>query len=165
VAEIHAALQLGAEEIDTVLDHAALLEGGDEEVTKQLLASRRACGSAVMKVILETEALQAEKWVRHAAAVAMNAGADFIKSSTGKFGAGATPEAARWMMEAVRDFHGETGRVVGVKLAGGIRTSEQAAGYVQMVDEVLDRVWLTPERFRIGASSLLGDIVNTLRGE
>jgi deoxyribose-phosphate aldolase len=95
----------------------------------------------------------------------MNAGADFIKSSTGKTGVGATPEAARWMMEAVRDLHRETGRAVGVKLAGGIRTSEQAAGYVQMVQEVLGEAWLTPERFRIGASSLLDDIGKTLRGE
>ncbi len=155
--EICRALGAGADEIDTVLDHRAFLAGRRAEVSETLTASRTVCGGATMKVILETGALGSGALVREAAQLAMEAGADFVKSSTGKIAIGATPAAARSMMEAVADFRGETGKAVGVKLSGGIRTAPQALGYLALLEEVLGSAWLTPSLFRIGASSLLDD--------
>ncbi len=159
VGEIRRALEAGATEIDTVLDHRAFLAGRRDEVAEVLTASRTVCGDATMKVILETGALGSGALVREAAQLAMDAGADFIKSSTGKIAIGATPGAARSMMEAVADFHGRTGRRVGVKLSSGIRTAEQALEYLEMLGRVLGPEWATPALFRIGASSLLDDVV------
>ena len=158
VREIGEAIDAGADEIDTVMDHRAFLEGRAAEVRTQLEASREACGDRTMKVILETGALPDAGAIRRAAELAIDAGADFVKSSTGKVGPGVTSPAARAMCEAVRD----SGRSVGVKLSGGVRTSEQALGHLSTVDEVLGSGWLTPERFRIGASSLLVDLVRRL---
>jgi deoxyribose-phosphate aldolase len=163
VAEIRGALALGAEEIDTVLDHGALLGGHEAEVREQLESSREACGSAPMKVILETGALGSREAIARAACLAMDAGADFIKSSTGKITGGATLEAATVMIEAVRAHEAATGRRVGVKFAGGIRTAEAALEYLRVVGGVLGEAWLSPRLFRIGASSLLDDVVGRLR--
>lgn len=165
LAEIHAAIDAGADEIDIVLDRHALTSGRREEAGEDVARCKEAAGPAALKVILETGELGAADRVRDAAMVAMSSGADFIKSSTGKVGTGATREAARTMMEAVRDFHSETGRAVGVKVSGGVRTSKQAMEYLRMLREVLGEEWLTPERFRVGASSLLNDLVARLRTE
>lgn len=163
LAEIHAAVDAGAEEIDMVLDREAFMSGRKEEAGEEISRAKDAAGPAILKVILETGRLRSAERIREAAALAMAAGADFLKSSTGKTGTGATPEAAVAMMEAVRGFHEEGGRAVGVKLSGGIRTTDQAMGYVDMLEERLGRDWLSPERFRIGASALLDDLVARLR--
>jgi deoxyribose-phosphate aldolase len=163
LAEIHAALDAGADEIDIVLNREAFLSGRKEEAGEEISKSKEAAGSAPLKVILETGELASEERIRKAAMLAMSAGADFLKSSTGKVGTGATPEAALAMMEAVRGFHEQGGRAVGVKLSGGIRTTDQALGYIEMLEEKLGPDWLTPERFRIGASALLDDLVARLR--
>jgi deoxyribose-phosphate aldolase len=112
-----------------------------------------------LKVILETGELGSYDRIRQAAVLAMAAGADFIKTSTGKIGVGATPPATLCMMEAARDFFGETGRRVGIKVAGGVRTSEQALRYLVLLRETLGPDWMTPELFRIGASTLLNDVL------
>lgn len=163
VEEIAGALALGADEIDTVIDHEAVRAGRDEEARAQIAAAREACGAATMKVILETGALEDAATIRRAAMLAMDAGADFLKTSTGKAGEGATLAAAECMMAAARDFHRETGRAVGIKVAGGIRSAEQAIGYLMLLEEVLGEEWVTPERFRIGASSLLDDLLAEIR--
>ncbi len=157
VAEIRAAVDAGADEIDTVLDHAALVEGGEEAVLEQLIASREACPGRTMKVILETGALPDVGSIRQAAMVAVEAGADFVKSSTGQAAPGVTPEACRAMCEAIRDL----GRPVGVKVSGGVRTAKQALDHLAIVEEVLGSAWLTPARLRIGASSLLDALVSS----
>jgi deoxyribose-phosphate aldolase len=163
LAEIHAALDAGADEIDIVLDRQAFLSGRKEAAGEEISRAKEAAGSAVLKVILETGELESDERIREAAMLAMSAGADFLKSSTGKTRTGATPEAALVMMEAVRGFHGEGGRAVGVKLSGGIRTTDQAMGYMKMLRETLGEDWLTPDRFRIGASALLDDLVASSR--
>ncbi|MGH2691018.1 MAG: deoxyribose-phosphate aldolase [Actinomycetota bacterium] len=159
LAEIHSAIDFGADEVDIVLNLEAFLSGRRDQTTEEIERSKAEAGTAVLKVILETGELATENRIRDAALLAMSAGADFLKSSTGKIGAGATPEAALAMMDAVSDFHGQGGRAVGVKLSGGIRTADQALAYIQMLEERLGGEWLTPERFRIGASALLDDLV------
>ena len=163
VTEIRDAVAAGADEIDTVLDHRALVSGREQDVRAALAASRRACGERVMKVILETGALPSENHVRSAARVAIEEGADFVKSSTGKTALGVNVGSARVMMRAVRDMEAETGVAAGIKLSGGIRTVEQALGYARLFVEILG---VTPAqgRFRIGASSLLDDLVGSLVG-
>jgi deoxyribose-phosphate aldolase len=163
VAEITEAIRAGADEIDTVLDHRALLAGREADARAGLAASRRACGERLMKVILETGALPSEEHVRSAVRLAVEEGADFVKSSTGKAAPGVTPASAAAMMRAVRELETETGRKVGVKLSGGIRTAEQSLGYARLFQEVLGGR-PEPRRFRIGASSLLDDLVRTLAG-
>ena len=161
--EIREAIDRGAEEVDTVLDHAAFLEGRTARVRRELEASREAAGAATLKVILETGALASPEAVRGATLLAIEAGADFVKSSTGKREPGATPEAFRAMSEAVRDVGEATGQAVGVKVAGGVRTADVATSYAEIVRETLGADWLQPSRFRIGASSLLDDLVPRVR--
>jgi len=163
VAEITGAIQAGADEIDTVLDHRALLGGRESIARAGLAASRRACGGRLMKVILETGAFPSEDQVRSAVRVAFEEGADFVKSSTGKAAPGVTVSSAAAMMQAVQEIEVETGREVGVKLSGGIRTAEQALGYARLFQGILGG-WPTPARFRIGASSLLDELVRPLVG-
>jgi deoxyribose-phosphate aldolase len=165
VEEIERALADGAQEIDTVLDRMALgAAEGEPAALEQLRASRRAAGEATLKVILETGALDSPDLIREAAELAIDAGADFLKTSTGKIGLGASPGAAREMMIAVREAFTASRRAVGVKVAGGIRSVEQALGYIEIAREVLGEEWLDPERFRIGASSLLSALVTARRG-
>ena len=118
-----------------------------------------ACGAAHLKVILETGELRTLDNVRRASWLAMLAGADFIKTSTGKVNPAATPEVTLVMLQAVRDFHVRTGRRIGVKAAGGIRTSKEAIRYLVLVNETVGDAWLTPDLFRFGASSLLNDLL------
>jgi deoxyribose-phosphate aldolase len=159
VSEVRSVVEMGADEVDIVLNRSAFLSGRYAQAFEEIAASRDAAGSAHLKVILEVGELGSYDRVRQASVLAMAAGADFIKTSTGKISSGATPPAALCMMEAARDFFHETGRRVGVKLAGGIRQSKQAIQYLVLLHETLGPEWMTPDLFRIGASSLLNDIL------
>jgi deoxyribose-phosphate aldolase len=157
--EIRAAVADGADEVDVVLNRGALLSGRLGVAHDEVALAKEACGDAHLKTILETGELGSYETVRLASMIAMAAGSDVIKTSTGKLSSSATPAVALCMAEAIREFADATGREVGLKLAGGIRTSKQALGYLALVAETLGADWLTPERFRLGASSLLNDIV------
>jgi deoxyribose-phosphate aldolase len=160
VDEIRACVAAGADEVDTVLDRMALgAADGEPAALEQLMASREAAAGVALKVILETGALDSPGLIRRAAELAIRAGADFLKTSTGKVGMGASPGAAREVMQVVHDAFEREGRVVGVKVAGGIRRVEDALGYLEIALDVLGRDWLTPQRFRIGASSVLDALV------
>jgi deoxyribose-phosphate aldolase len=159
LADVRDAVQAGADEIDMVIDRGAFLAGRYGEVHDEITAVRAACGTAHLKVILETGELVTLDNVRRASVLALMAGADFVKTSTGKVTPAATPPVALVMLQAVRDFAEATGEVRGVKLAGGIRTSKEAIRYLVMVSEVAGPRWLDPDRFRFGASSLLNDLL------
>jgi deoxyribose-phosphate aldolase len=159
VAEVEAAVAAGADEIDLVIDRAALAEDRPEDALRQLVALRRACGSARLKVILETGSLHDADAVQDAAWVALLAGADFLKTSTGKDGPGASPAAVRVLARAVLAYERETGRRVGVKVSGGVRSAEDGVGYLRLVRDVLGADALRPARVRLGASSLLDALV------
>ncbi len=153
------AVAAGADEIDMVIDRGAFLSGDYGLVFDEIVAVKQACGPAHLKVILETGELRTLDNVRRASWLAMLAGADFIKTSTGKVSPAATPPVTLVMLEAVRDFHESTGRLIGVKAAGGIRTSKDAIKYLVLVNETVGDAWLTPDLFRFGASTLLNDLL------
>ncbi|MFI5225884.1 MAG: deoxyribose-phosphate aldolase [Candidatus Limnocylindrales bacterium] len=159
VAETRAAAEAGADEIDMVIDRGAFLSGDYLSVFEEIVAVREACGSAHLKVILETGELETYDNVRRASVLAMAAGADFIKTSTGKVTPAATLPVTLVMLEAIRDFERQTGRAVGMKPAGGIRTAKEAVQYLVVLYETLGPRWMTPDRFRFGASSLLNDVL------
>jgi deoxyribose-phosphate aldolase len=159
VREVREVVELGAHEVDVVLNRSLFLGGDYVRAFEELSALREAAGPTHLKVILEAGELGSYDRIRQASMLAMAAGADFIKTSTGKIGVAATLPNALCMMEAAREFFQETGRRVGVKVAGGIRTSKQAIQYLVLVYETLGADWMTPERFRIGASSLLNDVL------
>lgn len=159
LADTRRAVADGATEIDMVIDRGAFLAGDHLKVHDEIVAVREACGAAHLKVILETGELVTYDNVRRASWLAMNAGADFIKTSTGKISPAATLPVTMIMLEAVRDFRARTGRMIGVKPAGGIRTTKDAIKYLVLVNETTGPDWLTPEFFRIGASSLLNDLL------
>jgi deoxyribose-phosphate aldolase len=159
LADVHDAVAAGADEIDMVIDRGAFLAGHYGQVYAEIRAVREACGPAHLKVILETGELATLDNVARASWLAMMAGADFIKTSTGKVTPAATPAAALVMLGAVRDFEQTSGRRVGVKVAGGIRTAKDAIRYLVIVNEVAGQPWLTPALFRIGASTLLNDLL------
>jgi deoxyribose-phosphate aldolase len=149
----------GADEIDMVIDRCAFLTGEHQMVFDEIAAVKEACGTAHLKVILETGELVTYDKVRLASRIAMEAGADFIKTSTGKVQPAATLPVTLVMLEAIRDYFFETGVRIGMKPAGGIRTSKQALAYLVMVKETLGDDWLTPDLFRLGASTLLNDVL------
>jgi deoxyribose-phosphate aldolase len=157
--ETRDAIAAGADEIDMVIDRSAFLSGRYDAVAHEIIAIREACLGVTLKVILEAGELGSYAAIRRACDIALGAGADFLKTSTGKIGVSSTPAIALLMCEAIRDHAHRTGREVGLKLAGGIRTSKSALGYVSIVYETLGNGWLRPERFRIGASSLLDDVL------
>ncbi len=159
LAEIAEAVAAGADEIDMVLNRSAFLAGDYATAYDEIAASKEAAGRAHLKVILETGELGSYDQVRRASMLAMAAGADVIKTSTGKIGTAATAPVALCMAEAIRDFREQTGRIVGLKLAGGIRSAKQSWQYLVIVGETLGPEWLTPDRFRLGASSLLNDLL------
>jgi deoxyribose-phosphate aldolase len=159
LADVADAVERGADEIDMVIDRGAFLAGRYAEVFDEIQAVKQACGAAHLKVILETGELVTYDNVRRASWLAMLAGADFIKTSTGKISPAATPPVTLVMLEAVRDWHRETERYVGVKPAGGIRTAKDAIRYLVLVQETAGPAWLTPDLFRFGASSLLNDLL------
>jgi deoxyribose-phosphate aldolase len=149
----------GADEIDMVIDRGAFLSGDYQKVSDEIAAVKEACGAAHLKVILETGELVTYDNVRLASQLAMEAGADFIKTSTGKIQPAATLPVTLVMLEAIRDYFFETGIRIGMKPAGGIRTAKQSLAYLVMVKETLGDDWLTPVLFRLGASTLLNDVL------
>lgn len=162
--DVKDAVKQGADEIDMVIDRGAFLAGDYLEVYKQILAVKQACqrkdgDHAHLKVILETGELQTYDNIKRASYLAMLAGADFIKTSTGKVGTNATIPITMLMLEAVRDWAEETGIIIGVKPAGGIKTAKDAMKYLVVIKEVAGERWLTPDLFRFGASSLLNDVI------
>jgi deoxyribose-phosphate aldolase len=159
LADVRAAVAAGADEIDMVIDRGAFLAGRYLDVYDEIVATRQACGDAHLKVILETAELATYDNVRRASWLAMLAGADFIKTSTGKVAPAATLPVTLVMLEAVRDFRAQTARQVGVKAAGGIRSAKDAVRYLVVVNETCGDDWLTPDWFRFGASSLLNDLL------
>src|SRR2546421_4580864 len=159
LADTRAAVADGADEIDMVLNRGAFLSGRYLDAFEEIVAVKAACGTAHLKVILETGELATYDNVRRASWLAMLAGADFIKTSTGKVNPAATLPVTLVMLEAVRDFRATSGRVIGVKPAGGIRTTKDALRYLVLVNETVGDDWLHPDRFRFGASSLLNDLL------
>ncbi|MBB5870403.1 deoxyribose-phosphate aldolase [Allocatelliglobosispora scoriae] len=157
--DTRAAVAAGADEIDMVISRGAFLSGRYLDVFEEIVAIKEACGDAHLKVILETGELATYDNVRRASWLAMLAGGDFIKTSTGKVQPAATMPVTLIMLEAVRDFLASTGRKVGVKPAGGIRTSKDAIKYLVMVNETVGDGWLDPDWFRFGASTLLNDLL------
>jgi deoxyribose-phosphate aldolase len=157
--EVRLAVADGADEIDMVISRDAYLSGDDARVADEIEQIKDACGDAHLKVILETVELGSYDHIRHASMLAMDAGADFIKTSTGKAAEGATPGVILVMLEAIRDYAERTGRIVGVKPAGGVSTSKAALGVLVLVKETLGDAWLTPDLLRIGASSVLNDLL------
>jgi len=157
--EVRSVVDAGAEEVDMVISRGKFLSGDLEFVGDEIYQVKNACGAAKLKVILETGELVTLDNVRRASDLAMNAGADFIKTSTGKINPCATPAVVLTMLEAVRDHHVQTGHRIGMKPAGGISTAKQGIQYLVMVRETLGQAWLTPDLFRIGASSLANDVL------
>ncbi|WP_331497659.1 deoxyribose-phosphate aldolase [Paracoccus sp. (in: a-proteobacteria)] len=158
LAEIRYAVDQGADEIDIVITRAHVLQGNWTALYDELRAMREACGAARMKAILATGDLKSLENVAKASHVAMQAGSDWIKTSTGKEGVNATLPVSLVMVRTIRDFHAQTGIKVGFKPAGGLRTAKDAIAWQVLMAEELGRDWLAPDLFRIGASSLLGDI-------
>lgn len=153
----------GADEIDMVISRGEFLSGHYGMVFDEILAVKEACGEAHLKVILETGELGTLDRVRRASELAMHAGADFIKTSTGKIQPAATMQVTLVMLQAIRDYYYETGRRVGMKPAGGISTAKLAVHYLVMLRETLGNAWMTPEWFRFGASSLANDVLMQLQ--
>lgn len=160
------AVENGADEIDIVINVGKMLEGHYDEVANEVEVLRGEAGEdVVLKVILETGALKTPELIRRAALLAMFAGADFVKTSTGKIDVAATPEAAVVMCRAIRDYYDKTGRMVGFKPAGGVRSAADAVLYYTVVREILGERWLTPQFFRIGASSVANALLSAIVGE
>jgi deoxyribose-phosphate aldolase len=165
VREVQEVVAMGADEVDMVIDRGAFLSGRYAKVYDEIVRVKEACGDAHLKVILEVGELGTYDNVRRASLLAIAAGADFVKTSTGKLPAAATLPVTLCMLEAIRDVHDETGRAVGMKPAGGIRQAKQAVQYLVQLHETLGPDWLTPDRYRLGASSLLNDVLMQLRKE
>ena len=165
ISDVKRAVSAGADEIDMVIDRGAFLSGDLRKVFDEIAAVKEASGEAQLKVILETGELETYDNVRRASDLAIAAGADFIKTSTGKVLPAATPPVTLCMLEAIRDHWLATGVKIGMKPAGGIRTSKQALHYLVLVKETLGADWLTPDLFRFGASSLVNDLLMQLRKE
>src|SRR6266540_362315 len=163
--EVRWVVAQGAHEVDMVIDRGAFLSGRYAKVYDEIVRVKEACGDAHLKVILEVAELGTYDNVRRASLLAMAAGADFIKTSTGKLPGAATLPVTLCMLEAIRDVHAETGRMVGMKPAGGIRQAKQAVQYLVQLHETLGADWLTPDLYRLGASSLLNDVLMQLRKE
>ena len=161
--ETRIAVEDGADEIDMVISRGAFLQGEYAFVFDEIAAIKEACGAAHLKVILETGELGTLDRVRKASVLAMHAGADFIKTSTGKIQPAATLPVTLVMLQAIRDFYYETGRMIGMKPAGGISHAKLAVHYLVMLRETLGNAWMTPEWYRFGASSLANDVLMQLQ--
>jgi deoxyribose-phosphate aldolase len=165
LADVRRAVELGADEIDMVIDRGAMLSGDYAKVFDEIAATKEACGKAHLKVILETGELGSYDVVRKASEIGIAAGGDFIKTSTGKVQPAATPPVTLVMLEAIRDHYYATGRRIGMKPAGGVRTAKQSLHYLVLVKETLGDAWLTPDLFRFGASALLNDVLMQIEKE
>ena len=162
IAETGMAVMQGADEIDMVMNIGYFLEENYEELAEEIQEVKESCRTAKLKVILETGALKSPENIQKAAILALYSDADFIKTSTGKGYPGATPEAVYVMCQTIKKYHSITGRKVGIKVSGGVRTAEEAVRYYTIVKEILGNDCLTKELFRIGASSLVEDIERRL---
>jgi deoxyribose-phosphate aldolase len=166
LAEVREVVEAGVHEVDMVIDRGAFLSGRYAKVYDEIVRVKEICaGRAHLQVILETGELGTYDNVRRASLLAIAGGADFIKTSTGKAATNATLPVQLCMLEVIRDVHEETGRVVGMKAAGGIRQSKQAVQFLVQVHETLGLAWLTPDRYRLGASTLLNDVLMQIRKE
>jgi len=165
VEETQQAVAAGADEIDMVIDRGAFLSGNYQKVFDEIAEVKEACGPAHLKVILETGELANYDQVRKASLIGMFAGADFIKTSTGKAPTNATLPVTLVMLEAIRDFHHVTGKKIGMKPAGGISNAKLALAYLVLLYETMGSEWMTPDLFRFGASSLLNDLLMQIRKE
>jgi deoxyribose-phosphate aldolase len=163
--DVRRAVDFGADEIDMVIDRGAMLAGDYAKVFDEIAATKEACGPAHLKVILETGELGTYDLVRHASEIGIAAGGDFIKTSTGKVQPAATPAVTLVMLETIRDHYLATGKKIGMKPAGGVRTAKQALHYLVIVKETLGDAWLNPDLFRFGASALLNDVLMQLEKE
>ena len=163
--EVAMAIENGADEVDIVVNVGKILTGAYDEAANEIEVLREESDGATLKVILETGALKSPEMIYNASLLAMAAGADFIKTSTGKIDVSATPEAAVVMCKAIKEYHDKTGRKVGFKAAGGVRSAEDAALYYTIVKEILGEEWLTTELFRIGASSAANNILSAIEGK
>jgi len=162
LADVEAVVAAGADEVDMVINRSAFLSGSYDVVSHEIREVKKACGEAHLKVILETGELETYDNVRRASWLAMEAGADFIKTSTGKIKPAATPAVTLVMLEAIREFRRRTGRMVGMKPAGGISSAKTALHYLVLVKETLGNEWLTSQWFRFGASSLVNDLLRQI---
>lgn len=162
VAEVKYAVAAGADEIDMVISRGKFLEGNYQEVFDEIVAIKQACGKAHLKVILETGELKTADNIYAASMIAMEAGADFIKTSTGKIAVNATPESFLIMLDAIANFYKQTEKMVGMKPAGGISDAENALLYVKILENTLGKQWLNKHYFRIGASRLAKKIQEKL---
>ncbi|HMQ79309.1 MAG TPA: deoxyribose-phosphate aldolase [Ignavibacteria bacterium] len=165
IDEVKKVVSMGADEVDMVISRGQFLEGNYRYTFDEVTAVKEACGDAHLKVILETGELETFDNVRKASIISMLAGADFIKTSTGKVQPAATLPVTLVMLEAIRDFYNETGKITGMKPAGGIKTTKDAIAYLCLVNETLGDTWLTPDLFRMGASSLLNDLLMQYKKE
>ncbi len=163
--EVAMSIESGADEIDIVIPVGKILSGDYDDAMSEVALLREEASDAVLKVILECGELGDNQHIYDAAMVAIDAGADFIKTSTGKTTISATPEAVVVMCQAVKDHFDETGERVGIKVAGGVRSTDDAVIYYTIVEQMLGEEWLTPELFRIGASSLANNILSSIVGE
>lgn len=162
LADTRFAVKEGAQEIDMVISRGEFLAGNFPKIREEIALVKEACGEAHLKVILETGELETLDQVRMASEIAMESGADFIKTSTGKVSPAATMEVTLVMLEAIRDYYDRTGKMIGMKPAGGIRDAKTAISYLVMVKETLGADWLTPQWFRFGASTLTNDLLMQL---
>lgn len=153
------ALKDGADELDIVMNVGNFMIGNYEDMCDEITEMKEICGDATLKVIIETGALNNYNDIRKAAILSIYAGADFIKTSTGKIGIGATPEAFYVMCNAIKDYYNETGTKIGIKAAGGIRTANDAAKYYTIASEILGEEWMNKDLFRIGAASLANNLI------
>ena len=160
--EVAMAIENGADEIDIVLNPGMVMAGHLDEAASEVELLREEAADVVLKVIIESGALKSPELIRRASLISMFAGADFVKTSTGKIDVAATPEAAFVMCHAIKDYYNATGRKVGFKAAGGVRTPEDAALYYTIVEEVLGKEWLTTDLFRIGASSAANNLISAI---
>ncbi len=165
VKETEMAVQAGADEIDIVLAHNSFLEGRFEDCAAEIRAQREACKGKILKVILETGAMNDEKMIRDAAFLAMESGADFIKTSTGKIDTAATPFAATVMCQCIKEYYEKTGRKVGFKPAGGMSVAKDVAVYYGIVKTILGQEWLCPELLRFGASRVANSLMSEIKKE
>lgn len=164
--EVAMAIENGADEVDIVLNVGRMLTGQYDEAANEVEVIRAEIDEdVILKVIIESGALKTPELIRKASLLSMFAGADFVKTSTGKIDVAATPEAAVVMCRAIRDYYDKTGRMVGFKAAGGVRTAEDAAFYYTIVEEILGKEWLTTDLFRIGASSAANNLLSAIEGK
>lgn len=162
ISEVIEAVANGAQEIDMVISRGRLIEGDSEFIFKEVKAIKEACGEAHLKVILETGELKTVDLIRQASEISILAGADFIKTSTGKIQPAATPEAFLIMLDTIKEYYDKTGKMIGIKPAGGISTPDEAVTYYLLVSEILGESWLSSSYFRIGASRLADNVFNEI---